>query len=497
MPITVVGLGPGSPGQLTLAALDALRSGRPVLLRTAIHPTVAALEAMGVSYATCDDLYEQGGSFDEVYAAAAQRVLSHADVVYAVPGHPLVGEATVQRLLALAPERVEIVGGPSFLDSLLVSLRLDPVDGLEILDALQLDRRPPRGDLPAVIMQLHSRAVASDAKLALMERYPDDHLVTLVRAAGVPGAERKLSLPLHELDHHEWVDYLTTLYLPPLQAVEPIQTDPRRWAPARWPLDPLVEVMARLRGPDGCPWDREQTHRKLARYMLEEAYEAVEAIAGGDPAQLCDELGDVLLQVVFHAQMARESGDFDMHDIVRAITAKLVRRHPHVFGNVRAETPEAVTRNWEAIKQAERGGRPAPSLMDGISSGLPALSRSHTVQKRAAKVGFDWPDIEGPVAKVREELDELLQAAPDQREGELGDLLFAVVNLARMLQIDPETALAGTTAKFVRRFGYMERRARESGHELGAMSLTEQDLLWEEAKRTENGSKYRGKAGET
>lgn len=492
--ITIVGLGPGNPGQLTVGALDQLRSGRPVLLRTAIHPTVEALRAMGISFATCDDLYERGTSFEEVYEQVAQRVLGHEDVVFAVPGHPLVGENSVRLVRERAPERVEVITGPSFLDALFVTLELDPVNGLELLDALQLDQRLPSGDLPAVVMQVHSRTVASDAKLALMERYPDDHPCVLVRAAGVPGEERKISLHLHELDHHDWVDYLTTLYLLPLKRSEVGDTNPRRWVPARWPADPLVEVMSRLRAADGCPWDREQTHLTLRKYMLEEAYEAVEAMDAGDPEKLCDELGDVLLQVAFHAQVARENGEFDFHDIVEAITTKLVRRHPHVFGNVEASTAADVTRNWEAIKKAERGGKEPESVLHGVSSALPALTRAFEVQRKAAKVGFDWEDIQGPVAKVREELDEVL-AADDSRqiESELGDLLFAVVNLARMLKVDPEVALTTCNVKFTQRFHHIERRAAEMGRKLTEMTLSEMDGLWDEAKQVELRRNYRKK----
>ena len=491
MTITIVGLGPGSPGHLTVGALEALKSGRPVLLRTGIHPTVDALKQMGVRFDTCDDLYERARSFEDVYAAVAERVLNHDDVVFAVPGHPLVGESSVKLIMGRAPERVEFITGPSFLDTLLVTLGLDPVDGMELLDALQIQRRMPSGDLPAVVMQLHSRAVASDTKLALMDKYPDDHPVVLVRAAGVPGEERKAEIPLHELDHYDWVDYLTTLYLPPLKQSEPLESDPRRWAPARWPIDPLVETMARLRAPEGgCPWDREQTHESLRKYLLEEAYETVEAIDSGDPEKLCEELGDVLLQVAFHAQVARENGTFDMHDIIQGITDKLLRRHPHVFGDVNAETAEDVVRTWEAVKRQEKGGKVPESVLAGVSTALPALSRAEAVQKKAAKVGFDWEDVQGPVGKVREELEEVLAAPPETQESEVGDLLFAVVNLARALKIDPEVALTGTTNKFMQRFRYIESRAREQGRNLPDMRLAEMDLLWDEAKQAEKAQKY-------
>lgn len=490
MAITIVGLGPGSAGHLTVGALEALKSGRPVLLRTGIHPTVSALEAMGIAFTTCDDLYERAHSFEDLYRAVAERVLSYDDLVFAVPGHPLVGESSVKLVLERAPERVEVIAGPSFLDTLFVTLGLDPVDGLELLDALQFDRRMPSGDLPAVVMQLHSRAVASEAKLNLMERYPEDHPVILVRAAGVPGEERRVDIPLHDLDHYGWVDYLTTLYLPPLKRSEVGDTDPRRWAPAQWPLDPLVKVMERLRGPQGCPWDREQSHESLRRYVLEEAYEAVEAIGEESPEHLCEELGDLLLQVVFHAQIASESGAFDIHEIVQGITAKLVRRHPHVFGEVEAATAADVTRNWEAIKRAERGGQAPDSIVGGVSTALPALLRAFEIQKRAAKVGFDWDDLQGPVDKVQEEMAEVLAAKPEEVEGEVGDLLFAVVNLARMLKVDPEVALTGSSAKFIRRFQQMERMAGAIGSKLSEMDLPAMDHLWNQAKQAELAQKY-------
>lgn len=369
------------------------------------------------------------------------------------------------------------------MDALLRDLNLDLSSGLEVLDAARLGDRPPAGDLPLVVRGV-SHKVVDVVGRALRSRYPDDHPVTIYRD-GVCAV-----VPLHDLDKQDWADYDTSLYLPPLKRSVAGDSDPRRWIDARWPADPLVEVMARLRAPEGCPWDREQTHQTLRRYMLEEAYEAVEAIDSGDPKLLCEELGDVLLQVVFHAQVAKEAGTFDFHDVVEGITAKLVRRHPHVFGDVVAETAADVTRNWEAIKRAEKGGQEPESVLSRVSTALPALSRAHEVQKRAAKVGFDWDDIAGPVSKVREELEEVLAAQPEEREGEVGDLLFAVVNLARMLKIDPEIALTGTTAKFIRRFRYIEQRAVEMGRRLEEMTLAEMDELWSEAKVAEFSKKY-------
>ena len=250
-------------------------------------------------------------------------------------------------------------------------------------------------------------------------------------------------------------------------------------------FDRLVEIMRRLRGPDGCPWDRQQTHQSLQRYFIEEVYEALEAIDDQDWHRLCCELGDVMLQVVFHAQLAAESGRFDIRDVLRCINEKLVRRHPHVFGNVSVDSADQVLVNWEHIKASEEGAK-RQSVLDGVPRGLPALQEAEKVQKRAAQVGFDWPDISGVWDKVREEMEELAQEAragdAERVEAEMGDLLFAIVNLARFLGVDPEGALRRATRRFAERFREVEKAAKEAGRRLEDMTLEEMDELWEAVK---------------
>jgi len=362
------------------------------------------------------------------------------------------------------------------IDDLLRAFQIDLAHGLEVRTAARLAEAPSPGGTPLLVCDVQPGGVAG-LQAELLRHFPPEHPVGLYRDGAV--AEVRLD----GLAAHEWADYALTLYLRPVE----------RTAHQGWPLDSLVEVMARLRSADGCPWDREQTHESLRRYMLEEAYEVVEAIDQGDSGHLCEELGDVLLQVVFHAQIARESGRFDINDVVNGITAKLIRRHPHVFGEAVAETAADVTRTWEAIKRSERGEGEPTSVLSGVSTGLPALSRALEIQKRAAKVGFDWPDEEGPAEKVREELCEVLAAGPAEQEAEVGDLLFAVVNLARKLKVDPEIALSGTSARFVRRFRYMEERLAQQGLRVTDVGLAEMDQLWDEAKRSEFGEKYKGK----
>jgi MazG family protein len=251
------------------------------------------------------------------------------------------------------------------------------------------------------------------------------------------------------------------------------------------PIQQLRAIIARLRAPDGCPWDREQTHASLRAGLIEEAYEVVEAINTGDDANLCEELGDLLLQSIFHAQIASEEGRFNFDDVARGIAEKLLRRHPHVFGEDRCADSAEVLRKWDDLKRAEKGVQ-ANSALDGISGGLPALMRAEKVQKKAARVGFDWNEIAPVVAKIREEVAEVeaeLAAGVNAKiEEEIGDLLFSVVNLARKLKVDGETALQGATDKFSTRFRQVESLARERGLAMDKMTLEELDTLWDEVK---------------
>ncbi len=256
-------------------------------------------------------------------------------------------------------------------------------------------------------------------------------------------------------------------------------------------LHRLVKLMARLRGPDGCPWDREQTHQSLKPYLIEEAYEALDAIDRNDDDGLRDELGDVLLQVVFHAQLAKEECRFTLEDVAASTTEKLIRRHPHVFGDASADTPGQVVETWEAIKSREKREKGlSPSILDGIPRQLPALLRARRVQERAARSGFDWTDTEEVVDKVREEIDEFLEAWRDAdekgMEEEFGDLLFALVNLARFLRVCPEEALRKTIGKFENRFSYIEQELGRQGKSAQSASLEEMDRLWEVSKKNQS-----------
>jgi tetrapyrrole methylase family protein/MazG family protein len=472
--ITIVGLGPGDPNQMTLEAQQVLQETREVYLRTCHHPTVASLPP-GPSLRFFDHLYEEKDTFAEVYDEVARQIVElgrrSEGVVYAVPGHPLVGEASVQHILALAKQQemaVRVVEGLSFIESVLTCLGLDALAGLQIVDATELAalQHPCLNpDLPALVGQLYNQQLASEVKLTLMNLYPDEHPVTLVRGANT-GQAQVLTVLLYELDRQPDVDHLTSLYVPPLPRPSSLET--------------FQDTIARLRAPGGCPWDQKQTHQSLRPHLLEETHEALAALDADDTEALREELGDLLLQIVLHAQIAVEAGEFSLAQVIEEVDAKIKHRHPHVFGDVVVADVAEVLHNWEELKRDEKGKH---SLLNGVSRALPALARAQAIQKRVARVGFDWPDAEGVTAKIAEEAAELGKAqGASEREQELGDLLFSLVNLARWLNVDAESALRGACERFVQRFTGMEALCRERKLNLSELSLAEQDELWEEVK---------------
>jgi tetrapyrrole methylase family protein/MazG family protein len=479
--ITVVGLGPGSPDDLTLGARAVLARAQTVWLRTRFHPVVSELPS-GPEWRDFDHFYEQSDGFSQVYdriCGELERMAGSGNVVYAVPGHPLVGEATVRRLIersrAGGPE-LRIVAGLSFIEPVCALAGVDPLEaGLQIVDALDPRLEPSR---PALCAQIYSRQIASGLKLSLLELYPPEHEVTVVRA--LDGGEGALWRgPLRELDRDDRFDHLTTLYLPPL----PPEADLCTFTGFR-------AIVRRLHAPGGCPWDREQTHTSLRPYLLEETYEALEKLDSGDAAGLAEELGDLLLQIGLHTEIADEAGEFGYSDVFQCISRKLIRRHPHVFGEAVVGGARDVEANWQRIKQQERTDESEErrSILSGVPAAMPALSFSQSVQERAAQVGFDWPRLEEVLDKLVEELEELRAASnQSEREEEFGDILFVLANVARWMQIDAEAVLRGANSKFVRRFGRVETLARERGIDMASAGLPALDALWDEAKGEERG----------
>lgn len=476
--VTVLGLGPGGVRHLTREAWAVLEGAGEVWLRTRRHPTVAEL-AGSLQLHSFDDLYDVADTFEQVYASIVARVLELGSrsegVVYAVPGSPVVGEATVSGILSEARSlgmEVMVVQGLSFIEPTLALLGVDALPGLQVLDGLELATRyhpALNPNLPALVAQIYDRRLAADCKLTLMNQYPDDHEVVLVDAAGSE-QERSVRLPLYDLDRRDEIAHLSTLFVPALEGAAGLET--------------LQDTVARLRAPGGCPWDQEQTHASLRRNLVEETYEVASAIDEGDMSALQEELGDLLLQVVLHAQIATEEGEFRMWQVIAGIDHKLRYRHPHVWGDATVQGSDEVVERWEQLKRAEKGEE--RSAFDGVPNALPALLQADVYGRRAARVGFDWPEASGVVDKIREEMAELSAASsPAEREAELGDLLFAVVNWARWLDIDPESALRMANARFARRFRTVEAGARKRGWDMAQCSIDEFEALWQLAKSAE------------
>lgn len=486
--ITVVGLGSGGEDQLTLGVLKALEQSSHRYVRTADHPTVGDLHKRGIEFDSFDTLYERHGSFDEVYESIAAALFQTAkrhpgeNIIYAVPGHPMVAERTVQLLRERCSEegvQLRLLGGESFLDQAFLSLGFDPIEGFQLLDAADLKREHLRPRLHTIIGQVYDSFTASEVKLTLMNVYPDDYPIIVGQALGVPGQESVRPIPLHELDRLDSYGNLMLVHVP-------ASTDDSL---RRRSFERLHEIVAILRSPEGCPWDREQTHRSIRKNFIEETYEAIEAIDNDDPDNMKEEFGDVILQVLLHSQMEEETGTFDVYDVLAELNDKLIFRHPHVFGGDNAQDAEEALKNWEQMKAEEKrrkGVSERTSILDGIPKDLPALPRAYKQQKKAAGVGFDWPDLSGVFDKIEEELSELRHAASNEsrerQQDELGDLLFAVVNAARFLKVDPEESLAGTNRKFANRFRYIEEQLRIRGRNFDETDLPEMESWWQEAK---------------
>lgn len=471
--ITIVGLGPGGPELVTQQAAALLTTAKTVYLRTRRHPAAAILPPT-VDVRSFDDEYERAESFEALYETIVARLLAAAaneDVVYAVPGHPLVAETTVQLLRERAiavGQSVRIIAGLSFLEPVLTAVGVDPfVAGLQVADAFRPEVEPFR---PAIIGQLYDRRSAGLTKLALLERYPEEHRVALVFHAGLED-ERVEWLPLYAIDRTDAIDHLTCLYLPPLAVLDGIGSERT-----------FDEVVHRLRRE--CPWDREQTHQTLRRYLVEETFEAIDALERGDLLAYGHELGDVLLQVYLNAAIAEESETFSIRDVYRWVTTKLIRRHPHVFGDVTAATAEQVEANWEAIKAAERAG--TGSRLDGVPRSMPALALANALQLRASKAGVPpetvagrWTQFDADVARLR--------AAPSEHDRfrALGDVLWSTALLAHGFGIDAEEALRSAADRFRRRFAALEQRARADGRMLEQYSPAELLALWTATEEVE------------
>jgi tetrapyrrole methylase family protein / MazG family protein len=482
--VVVVGLGPARADLVVPAARRALEQIPHRYVRTSRHPAVDDLASAGIELRSFDGDYDTADDLNAVYDRIAAELLDVAatagEVVYAVPGNPAVAERSVELLRAAADRGdivLEIVPGLSFAELAWARLGVDPMAGARVANARHLTAEVVVGDGPVLIAQCDTRLLLSDVKLVLLEVLPADAPVIVLQHLGLDD-ERVRTVALADLDHDFEPDHLTALLV-----------ESGVSAAAR-ELARLLGLAERLRRPGGCPWDADQTHHSLTRYLLEEAYEVVEAVealppgapAGDVPAEayraLEDELGDLLYQVIFHAVLAEEAGAFEMADVARGIHDKLVRRHPHVFGQTDAETSSDVMRNWEQIKKDEKGHT---SIVSGITPGLPSLLYAHKLLRKAASVGLDPGGRDDALRRLDAVVAELQAGGGRDLETQLGDLLAAAIVLARSGGVDAESALRGWAVRFRRRFEAMERLAEAREVELSTLSPDAVAALWIES----------------
>lgn len=472
--LTIVGLGPGDESYLTLGAIEAMRRGDIVIVRTMEHDAIPYLKEQGIRLESLDNFYNTKKNFDQVYESMVEYVierLEQGNVVLALPGDPMVGERLSWELLKEVDRSqlyVEIIPGVGRSNLALSMANASAMDGFKVIAAPALAQCHVDTRCTTVITDIWSPIVAAETKLKLLKFYPSDLEIYLMT-----DSVGHISIELYELDRQEIYDHTTCIYIPPLSMYEVDSYDFKH----------LEKIVALLRSRDGCPWDREQTHKSLKKCLIEETYEVLDAIDKEDVDKLIEELGDVLLQVVFHAQIGKEHGQFDIHDVTTGICKKMIHRHPHIFGDIIVEDQAEVLENWEAIKKEEKGLTTYTQVLQDIPSNLPALMRAYKVQKKAALVGFDWDIVEDAFEKLEEEVYELKEVYLgdniDRITDEVGDVLFATVNVARFLKVEPELALTSTIEKFIKRFKYIEDNADIC---IEDMSLEEMDRLWNSAK---------------
>ncbi|MDF9758547.1 tetrapyrrole methylase family protein/MazG family protein [Peribacillus simplex] len=483
--ITIIGLGAGDLDQLPLGIYKKLTQTEQCFVRTIDHPVIGDLKREGINFTAFDEIYEKHDQFEAVYEEIAETLLQEASsrsVLYAVPGHPMVAEKTVQLLLEKGPSlgiAIKLEGGQSFLDPLFQAVQIDPIEGFQLLDGTDLSPDDLHITQHMIIGQVYDAFSASNVKLTLMEKLPDDYEVYIVTAAG-SSQEKVTKCALFELDRQMELSNLTSVYVPPV----------REEALRYREFSKLRQVIAELRGPGGCPWDKKQTHESLKKYLIEEAYELIDSIDEEDDEGMVGELGDVLLQVMLHSQIGEDEGMFTVDDVIEGITAKMIRRHPHVFGDVEVNGEEDVLVNWQKIKEDEKGSetKASISILDGIEKSLPNLIRAEEYQKRAAKVGFDWDEVSEAWKKVIEEVQELEEEilSPNRDveriKSELGDLFFALVNISRYYDIQAEEAVYKANQKFHQRFTYIEESIQRADKKFEDYTLEELDSYWDEAK---------------
>jgi tetrapyrrole methylase family protein/MazG family protein len=472
--IQIIGLGAAGEDDLTLRAHKALTEKIPTFVRTDRHPLVNKLRKK-IDIKSFDDYFEKYETFDEVYENIIHTLIEqskqYGKINYCTAGSPYYGDIVTKKLINEYKGQINtiIIDGMSFLDKCLKLSGYADYNNIKILDCLETDEFSFDVNSLNVITQVYDMDLASMLKVTLMETYPEDANILIIDVL----AENVKRMPLLMLDREK--NYGFSTYF----CILPIEISKNRV----YNVTNLLRIVKLLRGPDGCPWDKKQTHDSIRQHVIEEAYEVVDAIDNDDLDNLVEELGDLLFQIVFHAELASEEGYFNFSDVVTNVCKKMYFRHPHVFGDVKADNVEEALISWENSKLKEKNLTTYTDNLKNVPKALSTLSRSYKIQNRAAEVGFDWSDAQGAVLKIKEELLEFIEEYNNHNienmEEEFGDLLFALVNFARFEKINPDIALNKTINKFIDRFEYIEKNSTK---DLKQMTLKEMDELWEKSK---------------
>ena len=472
--IQIIGLGAGGEDDLTVRAQKALLKRIPTFARTDRHPIVNELRK-NIDIISFDDYFLKYETFDEVYENIVNTLIEkskqYGKINYCTAGSPYYGDIVTKKLINEYKNQINtiIIDGMSFLDKCLKLSGFADYNNIKILDCLEADEFSFDVNSFNVITQVYDLEIASLLKIKLMEIYPEDVNTLIIDVL----EENVKKIPLFMLDQEK--NYGFSTYF----CILPIEISKNRV----YNVNNLLRIVKILRGPDGCPWDKKQTHHSIRQNVIEEAYEVVDAIDNDDVDNLVEELGDLLFQVIFHSELGSEEGYFNFNDVINKLCTKMYFRHPHVFGDVKADNAEEALASWENSKQKEKNLATYTDNLKNVPKALSTLSRSYKIQKRAAEVGFDWPDSEGAIEKIKEELQEFIEEYKNSNienmEEEFGDLLFALVNFARFEKINPDIALNKTINKFIDRFEYIEKNSTK---DLKQMTLKEMDELWEESK---------------
>ena len=474
--IKIVGLGPGNLEKLTIEVFNILKESKKIYCRTEEHPIIENMKKEGKMIKSYNYLYEKSGDFDQVYREISNdlvKIATYEEVVFVVPGNPLVLEKCVYNLIEKCIEKnidYKVYSGISMISDTMERLKVDPSYGVKIIDAFDIKSEILDKRTNILITQIYNKFIASEVKIKLSSYYGDEKKVIYCKRDEI------IEINLYELDRRGDMDSYTSVFI-------------TRDLDVNKDIYDLVELVDILRGENGCPWDKEQTHESIKQCMLEESYEVVDAIENDDVDNLLEELGDVLFQVVFHASIEKDGGVFNFNDVTKGVYDKMYYRHPHVFKELDIKDTAEVLVSWDKLKNKEKKYKNKADELEGVAKALPALIRASKVQSKMAKVGFDFKDIEEAKSKLLEQIKETLDVYKsgnvERITNEVGDLIFFAVNIARFLGVDSEEALKKSTNKFVKRCKYIEEKSRKKGKNMEETCIEEMNYLWESAKKLE------------